>query len=749
MQETRDSSSPAATIAETSPAAVKFGAFTLDLQARRLLRNDTAVALPARAVDALAYLVVHRDRVVGKDEIIAAAWRDVAVTDDSLVHAISVIRRTLGDDPMHASFIETVPRRGYRFVGAVEVVTPAPATAGEALPDTPAAHIAGTQADLEARVPTALSSRVLWVAAALVFVVGAATVLYRIEGNRNESPGAVHQQQIAPPGTEIVSGGVVSPDGRHLAFVARDQESGRTALWLRALDEPQPRLLPDTESAAQPFFSADSRTIAYFMKGELVARDVKGGRARTIASVQGAPAGGTWGSDNVIVFAEWTTGLYAVPAGGGPISPLTRLDHTALDVAHAWPQFLPDGRHFLYQVISPDATRTGVYAGTIDARTSTRILEDASAATYVSPGVLLYLQRGMLMAEPFDAARLRLDGRPVLLARDVAAPSLADGNGISASRDILAFRTGATKQHLTWVNRAGVPQGSLDVPSPMFNFRVSPSGQYILAASSLTDATGVWLVDLERRHSTQLEIDGMAPLWSPDGASLAFTSRAGLDVYVRPSASTQGLGPVVSDQDVKVLNDWSSDRDIIYTRHDPTTKLDLWRLPLSGGGGRPLLRTPFNEVQARISPDGRWLAYVSDAAGSQEVYVRRYPALDEPRMISLGGGAQPQWRADQTELFYLSPDRSLMAVTMRPHDSSFEPPRKLFRSSIRHSPLDARDSYVAMPDGRTFLIDGGRDDARPPITVMLEWADGVPQTRSNAAAETKSWLFTLARREAR
>jgi eukaryotic-like serine/threonine-protein kinase len=714
-------------------AIVTFGAFTLDLGARKLLRDGTAVALPVRAVDALAYLIAHRDRIVDKDEIIAAVWRDVAVTDDSLVHAISLVRRTLGDDPAHASFIETVPRRGYRFVGSVEVVTAETTATAVGLPD------AAPEDDLPTtQNRAALSARTLTIAACLVLLVGAAFIVSRIDRDDDREARAGRMQQLAPARTEIVSSGVVSPTGRDLVFVARDEESGRTALWLRALDEREPRLLADTDGASQPFFSPDGRTIAYFMQGALIARDVTSGRARTIAPVQGAPAGGSWGRGNVIVFAEWTTGLYAVSADGGRVLPLTRLDRTALDVAHAWPQFLSDGRRFLYQVISPDATRAGVYAGSTDAGSSTRILEDASAATYVDPGLLLYLQHGMLMAEPFDAARLRLGGRPMLLARDVAAPSLVDGNGISASREVLTFRTGATKQQLTWVNRGGTPQGSLDVPSPMFNFRVSPDGQHILAASSLTDATGVWLVDLERQHSTQLEADGIAPLWSPDGVSLAFTSRAGLDVYVRPSAGTRDSKPVVSDEAVKVLNDWSRARQIIYTRHDPATKLDLWQMPLSGGGGQPLLKTPFNEVQARISRDGRWIAYVSDASGIQEVYVRQYPELDDPRLISSGGGAQPQWRVDQQELFYLSPDRSLMAVSVSDSDGvSFGPPRRLFRSSVRHSPFDARDSYAAMPDGRSFLIDGPVTETPAPITVMLGWANGLAPPRSHPEARTK------------
>ena len=723
MADRRNSSTRGATaIGVMSPEAVVFGAFRLDLRARKLLRDGTAVALPVRAIDVLAYLIARRDRIVGKDEIIAAVWRDVAVTDDSLIHAISLVRRTLGDDPTHASFIETVPRRGYRFVGSVEVVTAAPPGSAVSLPDEePQDDLAAT------RYRVLQSARTLAIAACLLLIVGAAFTVYRMGRDDDHFTGAERVQQLAPTGTEIVSGGVVSPTGRDLVFVARDEESGRTALWFRALDEREPRLLPDTDGASQPFFSPDGRTIAYFMQGALIARDVTNGRTRTIAAVHGAAAGGSWGRGNVIVFAEWMTGLFAVASTGGPVSSLTRLDHTALDVAHAWPQFLPDGRRFLYQVVSPDSTRAGVYASNLDSRTSTRLLDDAAAATYVAPGLLLYLQHDMLMAEPFDADRLRLGGRAVLLSRGITAPSLADGSVVSASRDLLAFRAGATKQQLTWVDRSGRPQGALEVPASMFNFRVSPDGQFVLAASSLTDATGVWLVDLARRHSTRLAADGIAPLWSPDGRRLAYTSRAGLDLHVRPSSGQAPLEPLISDQSVKVLNDWTADAEtIIYTRHDPSTKLDLWHVPVNGGPARPLLNSPFNEVHARVSPDGRWLAYVSDVTGTQEVYVRRYPEMDAPRQVSNGGGGQPQWRADQRELFYLSLDRALMAVSIvDAREVSFGAPRRLFRTPITEGPAAARDSYAAMPDGRSFLIDARRDGSTEPITVMLNWAAGL------------------------
>jgi DNA-binding winged helix-turn-helix (wHTH) protein len=264
MSESRDSSSPGHPHAGvTPPDRFRFGSFTLDLRARKLWRDSVLIPLPARAVDALVYLIAHRDRPVDKDEIIAAVWRDVAVTDDSLIHSVSVIRRALGDDPTHPSYIETIPRRGYRFVGSVEFVDPArePASAAEQPGESPTAIAP------ESVHPVRWMRRRA-IAAAALLLMAAAIPSYRGYLGRNASTdAAIRVEQVAPPGTTIVSGGIVSPSGRHLAFVARDERSGKTALWVRALDSPQPRMLPGTEGASKPFFSPDGQVIAFFLKG--------------------------------------------------------------------------------------------------------------------------------------------------------------------------------------------------------------------------------------------------------------------------------------------------------------------------------------------------------------------------------------------------------------------------------------------------------------------------------------------------
>lgn len=751
MAESHDRPSAAATgpagPGTGSPARVRFGVFTLDCQARKLERGGVHLALPPRAVDALVYLVARRGRVVDKDEIVGAVWRDVAVTDDSLIHAISVLRRALGDDPARPIFIETIPRRGYRFIGAVEAV------------EMPVAPVSGvSDAPAPAATPTRRARGVTWpsrqalAATAVLLAVAAAGLVYQL-GGRTRAPDtdAVRLEQAAPPGTTIISGGAVSPSGRHLAFVARDDRSGSTALWVRAVDSPDSsdaRRLHGTDGASHPFFSPDGRMLAFFIRDRILTTDLEGSVIRPITAVPGAPAGGSWGRDGMIVFADWTTGLYAVPAAGGSVTRLTRVDHAALDVAHAWPQFLPDGRRFLYQVISNDSSRTGIYAGSLDAPPSGLPLVRTAAAAYAPPGFLLYLQHDMLLAQPFDTTHLRLGQPAVLVARGVLPPALADGHVASGSPDLLAFREGSTRQQLTWVDRSGSPLRTLEMPTTVFNFRVSPDGRSLLGASSLTTATGLWLLDLQTRASTRLDADGIAPLWSPDGGHVAYTSRAGLDLYLRRNVGETSAELLVRGDTVKVLNDWSPDRQhIVFTQHDPRTKLDLLVLRVSTGEVRPLLSSAFNEAHARISPDGRWIAYMSDESGTPEVYVRRYPSMNAPVRVSTGGGIQPQWRPDQRELFYLAPDRSLMAVSLHGRDpSSSGTPHRLFTMAVGSGLSTARESYTVMADGRSFLVDVRPADGRPSlITLMRNWTTSLAGVRTDIASSRRSMRLLASR----
>jgi DNA-binding winged helix-turn-helix (wHTH) protein len=282
-----------------------FDEFTVDLDACALRRGDTSVQLPSRAFDVLVYLIEHRERSVRKDEIIAAIWHDVVVTDDSLIHAISVLRRALGDE--RPKYIETIPRRGYRFVGDVRTIEPQT----ESLPDEWTAS-SGSPPAVRPRGPpkTPFGPRAWTAAAAGVAALLVAIVVY--EGDQRsggiDSGASVRLFQPPPPGTRIVSGGVLSANGRYLTFVARDETDGQTGLWVRALHSGELRLLEGTAGASKPFWSPDSTRIGFFSNGKLVATDLNGGTLQTIATVVGG-AGATWGPDDTILFAEWASGL--------------------------------------------------------------------------------------------------------------------------------------------------------------------------------------------------------------------------------------------------------------------------------------------------------------------------------------------------------------------------------------------------------------------------------------------------------
>jgi DNA-binding winged helix-turn-helix (wHTH) protein/Tol biopolymer transport system component len=722
------------------PRIYEFDDFRLDASAGFLLRGDVGVELPSRAFDALAYLIEHRDRVVGKDEIIASIWHDVAVTDDSLIHAVSVLRRKLGDDRNDPKYIKTIPRRGYRFVGATRTIATPPPIDNDvtAAPAPRAAVAASTSAG---PVRKGAFPRLSWMAAAAAV---AAMVVAILVSNRPELLGtdagarAVLLSQPSPPGTRIVSGGALSPDGRYLAFVARDDTGGKTAIWLRTLTSGELRSLPGTGAATHPFWAPDSRRIGFFANGRLLTTAISTDRPRTIAAVV-APAGGAWGADDTILFADYTAGLYSVPAAGdGSVAAVAKLDHTMRDISIGWPQFLPGNRHFLYQRVNLDSGQTGVYVGNLDTLETHRLIDTESPAVFASPRHVVHVRKDMLIAEEFDPSRLELTGRAIVVARGVSAPSFGADDMVSVAGNLLAFQHRLKRQNLAWFDRTGKELSTLSMPTVLFNPRLSPDQSRLLGTGPMTSDPSLWLATLGRDEYLRLESDAIAPLWSPDGRRVAFTSRGGFDLVVRAVENPDASRLLVDDEAVKILNDWPPDRHrIVYTRLSQVSGLDLWTVDVEDAVAQPLLATPFSEMQARISPDGRWVAYSSDESGALEVYLQRYPELGDKRVVSASGGGQPQWRSDRKELFYLSADRTIMAVSIGADEEQLDlgTPRRLFRPSIGGGPEDARDHYAVSADGTRFLVDGsvheGDDSA---ITVMVNWSVGARERRHESAS---------------
>jgi eukaryotic-like serine/threonine-protein kinase len=542
--------------------------------------------------------------------------------------------------------------------------------------------------------------------------------------------------QVFPPdrATEI-DYPTISPDGRRLAFVATVDR--RTLLWVRPLDSLIAYSLAGTEDVVSPFWSPDSRFLAFFSSGKLKKIDISGGPPQTVCNAEGTGHGGTWSGDGTILFAARAEPIRRVPAAGGTPAPVTRLDSTT-ELLHTSPQFLPDGRHFLYwlQAKSPDPEKTGVVIGSLDDKPESterrRLLPSSSRALY-SKGYLLFEREGVLMAQPFDAAGLQLRGDPFPVAERVGLIVARYGwSAFSVSSEgTLAYSVGAdAKTQLAWFDRSGQEVGRLGDPEDQLAPRLSPDQKRVAVARY--DAQGqldIWLIDLIRDTSTRFTFHrSSVPVWSPDGSRIAYSSNRGgvWDLYQKASSGA-GEDLLLKSSDSKILTDWSFDgRHILYVTPQPKTGYDLWALLLEGDRKPlPVVQTEFNEVNGQFSPDGRWIAYASDESTPAQIYVQGFLNSRGKFQISTNGGNRPRWRRDGAELFYLSPDRKMMAVEVKSTATSFEAarPRELFQTRVASAPFVA-PTYDVTADGQRFLINTALDEAKgpPPITVVMNWA---------------------------
>ena len=542
---------------------------------------------------------------------------------------------------------------------------------------------------------------------------------------------------LTPPTTDQFSL-ALSPDGEQLVFVA--YSDGQPRLWLRSLSEVSARPLAATEGATYPFWSPDSRSVAFFAEGKLKRVDIQGGTAHTLANAN-IGRGGTWNREGVILFAPNTFDpLFQVSDKGGEPVAVTRIGTPApVGVGHRFPQFLPDGRHFLFAAVGPPPQR-GVYVASLDGSVMRRLL-DAETAAVVASGHVLFVRQGTLFAQRFDPVRLELAGYPFPVAEDVAFSVSANIAGLSSSAaGPLAYRAGAAddQRQFIWFDRSGRELGTVGDPDSAApaNPQLSPDGRRVALNRTLDGRPGIWLLETSGGVLSRFTFDGQPAayaVWSPDGRRLVFGSNPGgrLDLYEKPASGGGTEELLLDTPEGKAPMDWSSDGRFLLFRTNsagaPNSGFDLWALPTDGDRRPfPVSETIFDERDGQFSPDGQWIAYESNESGRSEIYVQRFP---EPRgkwQISTNGGAQVRWRPDGDELFYIALDGRLMAAPFQlgSDGQAVEPgtPVSLFATRIPGGALQGgfRQQYVVSPDGQRFLINS-LVPVTSPITLILNW----------------------------
>ena len=545
----------------------------------------------------------------------------------------------------------------------------------------------------------------------------------------------------APAGTQFGSydSQTLSPNGRTLAFTATGPDG--PALWIRAIDSVEPRMLAGTEDARFPFWSPDNRYLAFFAQGKLKKIDTSGGSPEIITDGEDG-RGGSWSPNGTIVFTPSFWGpLFAVSENGNNLRQITDLKSPVPSVTHRYPQFLPDGTHFLYLAIAVGSGKSGQFCvGAVDnSSKSTCFAPGDSSFAYVDPGYLWFVRDSALSFQQFDLKSMQLTGTPVTIAPNIGrfgsiGPIRFSSISV-APNGILTFfsKSGYSSTRLRLYDRNGKEVTTFEKQGLFVEPSFAMDEQRVVVQRE--DPAGnndVWLLDTVRHTFSRITFHSglvWSPAISPDSKQVAYSwARPGYgnaDLFL---TSTSGAGSprMIWESDaIKFPDDWSPDLTILLVEvFHPGKRTDLWAFPLKEGKPYPLLETPFREVEAKFSPDGHFIAYSSDESGRKEVYVQTFPVSAQKWQISTQGGSQPQWSRDGKELFFLSPSLDLMSVEVRT-SPRFETgvPRMLFHTTIPSvlGNIEGRNQYAVDRDGNFLVVSGDAASESRQIHVVVNW----------------------------
>jgi Tol biopolymer transport system component len=542
--------------------------------------------------------------------------------------------------------------------------------------------------------------------------------------------------QIFPPDGADLTSVALSPDGTQIAMAATSSR-GATRIWKRSMDQITPEPLYGTEGGAFPFWSPDGRWIGFFGNRKLKKISLATREVRDIADAPNG-RGGSWNEQDVIVFApDRDRPLLRVSAGGGAVAALTAL-HRKGARGHVWPEFLPDGRHFLYLDDRFEPDGHGIYVGDLQSNTTAFVMKTYSNAAPLPEGRVIFAADDRLVAQPLDRRTWQLTGEPTMIA---TMPMMQ--YGLDHRVDFTVSRTGAlafrqeadARKRLTWFDRSGRVEATFGEPAMYGSPAIAADGRR--AAVVVADAdprqlrAEIWLVDTQRGALTPMTMNhafNFSPVWSPAGDRVLFTSNQSGRFQVYEKTIADGIERPFAIRLQGTPEGWSKDgRFVTASMTQRDTRSDAWAWPLQGGRPMAIARSARNEGQSQISPDGRFVAYTSDESGRLEVLVKTFPDLKHV-WRSATGGADPRWRGDGRELFYISADRRLMAVPVGPTlTQAWRPPEPLFDVKVDDLWEDSRNHYDVTADGRHFLMPVlASTPAHDPFTVVVRAAPGNP-----------------------
>jgi len=591
--------------------------------------------------------------------------------------------------------------------------------------------------DTKSAGTTSRRERLVW--AGVVGTLAAALALTAVRAFQTPMAPPEIRLDLVPPASMQTDWVALSPDGTRIAFVVVQDGIGRIAI--RSLEDGSTQVFAGTDGALSPFWSPDSRALAFGGRPGLRRLDLADGAVRTLAPNEYGANGGTWNRDDVILFASTAVSSLMRISATRPekVVPVTTLRDK--EIGHVRPRFLTDGRHFLYVVRSATVEASGVYVVSLDGDEPRRLV--SGDAAMVVANHLLFVRQNVIFAQPFDEDRLELSGEPFRVTEtgDVRAPSgdLTTPVSVSATGAIAFLASfGAPNNALVWFDRTGREIQRLNPPAPAGNNPVlSPDGRYVAVSLRSAGNADIWTFDLVRgvwaRITSGLDPETQ-PVWSPDGRQLAYFTVRGQNAafYRKPAVSGGSEDGILESPGIKKLEDWSPDgRYLAYSSPRAGTAgiQDSWIVPVDGDRKpRLLVQTDFTAINGQFSPDGHSFAYESNDSGRFEVYVQPYPGPGERIQISTNGGAQARWRRDGKELYYIGLDQQLMAVpiTRNPEAHTLEAGKAvpLFFVRISGGPVSAggnRQQYAVSPDGERFLINTATTQNSAPITLILNW----------------------------